>query len=87
MNKIISLINKYDKLSHFIAGLILSATIQIPLVDTEMSFMFSNGIFGAKEVYDEYKTNKTGFSLEDYFAGFSGWCFGIFLQQFIYNIV
>ena len=68
--KALELIQQYDKLSHFIIGLVCGV-ISV-FIGIQNGFLASNAIFGIKEIYDTYKKNPTGFDLEDYSAGFSG---------------
>ena len=58
-----NLLQKYDKLTHFIAGgLMFFLTI-------ELAF----SIMVIKEIYDCYKKNHTGFDVDDILAGMGGY--------------
>lgn len=69
------LINKYDKISHFIGGFILGLF--------GLDWRLSVGLFVVKECFDTVKKNPTGFSNEDIMAGVGGWCVGNYVREII----
>ena len=69
-----SLLNKYDKITHFIVGFIFSLIGDFNLATT---------VFVGKEIYDCYKKNPTGFDLTDLACDYGGWCFGKFIKEWM----
>jgi hypothetical protein len=67
------LIQKYDKISHFIIGMLL---FFIPI---EIAF----AIMVMKEIFDCYKKNPTGFDLEDIAAGMGGFLLGNYIYELL----
>jgi len=60
-----NLINKYDKLAHFIGGMIMFF----------LSIQMAISIMVMKEIYDCYKVKKTGFDINDIVSGIGGYLF------------
>ena len=58
-----NLLQKYDKLAHFIAGVLM---FFLPI---ELAF----SIMVIKEIFDCYKRNPTGFDVADILAGMGGY--------------
>lgn len=73
--KLWQLINKYDKISHFIGGFIFGVC--------GLEWQLSIAIFVGKECFDTVKKNSTGFDNTDVVAGFGGWCFGSYVRRFL----
>ena len=69
----ITLIQKYDKLSHLIIGVVCGLF--------NMDWRLFAGIITVKEIYDTYKPNPTGFDLQDWFAGFGGYWLGLYINN------
>lgn len=70
-----ALINKYDKISHFIGGFIMGIL--------GLEWEPSVGLFVVKECFDTVKKNPTGFDIADVVAGVGGWCVGHWVRGLI----
>jgi len=70
-----NLINKYDKISHFIGGFIFGIF--------GLDWRLAVSIFVGKELLDTVKKVTTGFSNEDILTGIGGWCLGNFIKEMI----
>jgi len=75
--KILQLINRFDKISHFVIGFIMS------IFGININLAFS--IMVGKEVVD-YHFRKTGFDLADLFSGIGGYLLGIYVRNLIIKI-
>jgi hypothetical protein len=73
MKWLIDIIQKYDKISHFIIGMLLF------FVPIELAF----SIMVMKEIFDCYKKNPTGFDLEDIAAGIGGFLLGNYFLKIL----
>jgi hypothetical protein len=71
--KIIELIKRFDKISHFVVGFFL---LFLPI---EIAF----SIMVMKEIYDCYKKNPTGFDLADIAAGMGGFLLGNYFLKIL----
>ena len=69
----IALIQKYDKASHFIIGVVCGLL--------GLDWRLFVGIITGKEIYDCYKKGATGFDLQDWFAGIGGYWFGLYFNN------
>ena len=69
----IAFINKYDKVSHFIIGMVCGLF--------RLDWRLFTGIITVKEIYDTYKKSATGFDLQDWFAGFGGYWLGLYFNN------
>lgn len=74
MKRLIQVIQKYDKISHFIVGVIFGIIGNFNLATT---------IFVGKEIYDEYKTNPTGIDYKDLICDYGGYALGQLIKQYI----
>lgn len=70
-----AIINKYDKISHFIGGFILGVC--------GMELQPAFGLFVVKECFDTVKKNPTGFDNMDVVAGIGGWCAGSYVRRLL----
>jgi hypothetical protein len=71
--KIIELIKRFEKISHFVVGFFL---LFLPI---EIAF----AIMVMKEIYDCYKKNPTGFDLADIAAGMGGFLLGNYIYKLL----
>ena len=77
LKKRLTTILTYDKATHFIIGLCAG----VAGIDSDLFI----GLITAKEVADCYKPKPTGFGLEDWLAGYGGYCLGSWLST-TYNL-
>ena len=65
------MIKKYDKISHFVVGLIVGII--------GIDYRLASTLFIGKQIYDCYKPKPTGFDLSDLASDFGGYLLGNYI--------